>query len=164
MNKKLLVAVLGATAMGASTATLAQMSTATVPNFYIGAEIGRSDAGDENDTGIKILGGYQFHKNIAAEIGYSRLFDKDGVELNALELVGVGIFPLANQFSLLGKVGFARLDAKGPGGSDNSTELTFGFGGQYDFSRNLGLRLQWQRYTTDGDDVDFLNLGVVWRF
>jgi|SRR6185503_3075838 OmpA-OmpF porin, OOP family len=161
MTKKWLVAVVGAAAMTISVGALAQ---STVPNFYIGAEVGRSDAGDENDTGIKILGGYQFHRNIAAEIGYGMLFDKGGVELNALELVAVGMFPLANQFSLLGKAGFARLDAKGPGGSDNSTEFTFGIGGQYDLNRNLGLRLQWQRYTTDGDDVDFLNLGVLWRF
>jgi OOP family OmpA-OmpF porin len=144
----------------ASAGALAQ---ATVPNFYIGAEVGQTDVGDEDDTGFKFLGGYQFHRNIAAELGYGLLFDKSGVEVTSLEALAVGMFPLANNFSLLGKLGFAMLEADGPGGSEDETELTWAIGAQYDFTRNLGVRLQFQRYETD-DSVDFLNVGVIWRF
>jgi hypothetical protein len=35
---------------------------------------------------------------------------------------------------------------------------------QWDFSRNLGLRAMWQRYETDPEETDFLNIGVLWRF
>jgi OOP family OmpA-OmpF porin len=147
--------MLGAAAMTVSAAALAQ-----VPGFYAGLDVGRSEVGSENDTGFKIFGGYQFHKNIAAELGYGLLFDKSGVEVKALEATAVGVFPLANQFSLYGKLGIANVDAN-PG--SDKTELTWGIGGQYDFTRNLGARLQWQRYETD-DAIDFLSVGVVWKF
>lgn len=160
MTKKWLVSMLGAAAMVVSAGAMAQ---ATVPNFYIGAEVGQTDVGSEDDTGFKFLGGYQFHRNIAAELGYGLLFDKSGVEVTSLEAVAVGIFPLANNFSLLGKLGFAMIEAEGPGGSEDETELTWAIGAQYDFTRNLGVRLQFQRYETD-DSVDFINVGVVWRF
>ncbi|HZO03728.1 MAG TPA: outer membrane beta-barrel protein, partial [Burkholderiales bacterium] len=97
-NKKWLVAVLSAAALTVSTGALAQSSMATVPNFYVGLDVGKTDVGDEDDTGFKIFGGYQFHRNIAAEVGYGLLFDKDGAEVTSMEVVAVGIFPLTNQF------------------------------------------------------------------
>ena len=66
--------------------------------FYIGAEIGQGDAGEEDDIGYKFLGGYQFYRNFAAEVGYGILVDKGDVEVTTLELVGVGMFPLGNNF------------------------------------------------------------------
>lgn len=161
MTRKWFVSMLGAAAMTVSAGALAQKPMATVPGFYAGLDAGQTDVGSQDDTGFKIFGGYQFHRNVAAELGYGVLFDKSGVELTSLEVVAVGIYPLANQFSLLGKLGLAMIEAK-PGNDD--TELTFGIGVQYDFTRAVGARLQWQTYTTDPNDVDFLSVGVVWRF
>jgi OmpA-OmpF porin, OOP family len=163
MIKKWFVAMSGAAALALSTGALAQMAP-TVPNFYVGLEVGQTDAENEEDTGFKLLGGYQFHRNIAAEIGYGLLFDKGGEELTSLEVTAVGLFPLANQFSLFGKLGFARVEAESNFGSTDDTSLTFGFGGQFDVNRNLGLRLGWQRYEIEDTDVDFISLGVLWRF
>lgn len=160
MTKKWLVSMLGAAAMIASAAGLAQPA---VPAFYVGAEVGNADFGTDDDTGFKILGGYQFHRNIAAEIGYGLLFDKGGTEVTTLEVVAVGMFPVANQLSIIGKLGLANVDVEVPGASDDKTELTWGVGVQYDFSRSLGLRGLWQRYETD-EEVDYLAVGVVWRF
>lgn len=158
MMKQWFVAVLGAAAMTASAGALAQMSA---PAGYVGVEVGNADFGSDDDTAIKLLAGYQFHPNIAAEVAYGMLYDKGGAEANALELVAVGLFPVANQLSVLGKFGFAHIDAD-PG--ERNTEITWGIGAQYDFNRNLGLRAQWQRYETDPDEVDLLSVGVVWRF
>ena len=168
MSKKGLVSLLGAAAMTASGGVLAQgfgsaTSMATVPNFYAGVEVGQADVGPEDDIGFKIFGGYQFHRNIAAELAYGMLFDKNDVEVTSLELTAVGLFPITNQFSLVGKLGFANVEADGPGGSEDSTEITWALGVQFDMSRNLGVRAMWQRYETD-DSVDFLNIGVLWRF
>ena len=160
MTKKWLVSMLGAAAMIVSAGALAQP---TVPNFYIGAEVGQTDVGSEDDTGFKILGGYQFHRNIAAEIGYGLLFDKSGIEVTTMEAVAVGMFPLNNQFSILGKLGFANVDFERSTGSDDGIELTYGIGVQWDFTRNLGARLQWQRYDSD-QEVDLLSIGIVYRF
>lgn len=154
MTRKWVVSLLGAAAMGLSAGAYAQVG------FYAGLDIGRSDVGSENDTGFKFFGGYQFHRNIAAELGYGWLYDKGGLELTALEATAVGIVPLATNISIYGKLGLANLDAS-PGGDE--TEVTWAIGGQYDFTRNLGARVQWQRYETD-DAIDFLSVGVVWKF
>ena len=159
MNKKWFVSMLGAAAMAVSAGAYAQQPAST--GFYIGAEVGNTDVGGaDDDIGFKILGGYQFHRNIAAELGYGLMYDKSGVEVKALEAVAVGMFPIANQFSIIGKLGLANVDVN-PG--DDKTELTWGVGVQYDFSRNLGVRALWQRYETD-DAIDFLAVGVTWKF
>jgi opacity protein-like surface antigen len=63
--------------------------------------------------------------------------------------------------------GIAMVEAEASGfgvtASDDSTELTFGVGAQYDVSRNLGVRAQWQRYGAD-EDVDVISVGVVFKF
>lgn len=162
MNKKWFVSMLGAAAMAASAGAYAQQPATT--GFYIGAEVGNTDVGGaDDDIGFKILGGYQFHRNVAAELGYGLLYDKSGVEVKALEAVALGMFPIANQFSIIGKLGFANVDVQTPVASDDKTELTWGLGVQYDFSRNLGVRALWQRYETD-DAIDFLAVGVTWKF
>src|SRR5688572_25235790 len=146
MTKKWLVSVVGAAAMTLSAGAIAQ---ATVPSFYIGAELGLTsvDTQDE-DVGVKFLAGYQFHRNIAAEFAYGMLYDKGGVELTSMEITAVGLFPINPQFSIYGKLGFARLEADCAGCGDDN-DLTFGVGVQFDASRNLGVRAGWQRYNVD---------------
>ena len=157
MNKKWLVSMLGAAAMTVSAGALAQSATT---GFYIGAEVGKTDVdGADDDMGFKLLGGFRFHPNIAAELGYGMLYDKGGVEVTALEVVAVGMFPVANQISIIGKLGFANVEI----GSRDDTEITWGLGAQYDVNRNLGLRALWQRYETDAT-VDFLAIGVTYKF
>jgi OOP family OmpA-OmpF porin len=157
--KKWLVAVVGAAALALSAAASAQQLT----GFYAGAEFGQADFGSDDDTAVKLLGGFQVNRNFAAEVGYSMLYDKGGAEVTALEVVGVGLFPVANQLSIFGKLGFANVDVETPGGSDDGVELTWGLGVQYDVSTRLGVRAGWQRYETD-EEVDLLSVGVVWRF
>ena len=162
MTKKWFVSMLGAAAMAVSAGAFAQQSA--TQGFYVGAEVGNTDVGGaDDDVGFKILGGYRFHPNIAAEVGYGMLYDKDRVEVTALEAVAVGMFPVGNQFSIIGKLGLANVDVEVPGGSDDKTEITWGVGVQFDFSRNLGVRALWQRYETE-DAIDFLGVGVTWRF
>jgi OOP family OmpA-OmpF porin len=154
--------MLGAAALVFSAGAFAQKSGTQA--FYVGAEIGQTDVnGADDDVGLKILGGVRFHPNVAAELGYGMLYDKNSIEVTALEAVAVGMFPLANQFSLMGKLGLANVDVETRGGSDDKTEITWGFGVQYDANRNLGVRVFWQRYETD-DAIDFLGVGVTWRF
>lgn len=159
MIKQWLVAVFGA----ASIIVAAPVSSQQLAGFYAGAELGNADFGDDDDTAIKVLGGYQVNRNIAAEVAYSMLYDKGGAEVNALELVGIFSFPLQNQLSVFGKLGFANVDVETRFGSDDKTELTYGIGAQYDVSQRLGVRAGWQRYDTD-DEVDLLSIGVVYRF
>ena len=161
MTKKWLVSMLGAAAMTVSAGAIAQSATT---GFYIGAEVGQTEVdGADDDIGFKILGGYRFHPNIAAEVGYGMLYDKSDVEVTALEFVAVGTFPIAKQFSILGKLGIANVEVDSPGGSDDKTELNWGLGVQFDMAPNIALRALWQRYETD-DAVDFLGVGVTYKF
>jgi OOP family OmpA-OmpF porin len=162
MNKKWLVAMLGAAAMSVSAGAMAQQQTS---GWYVGGDIGNADFGTEDDTAFRVLGGYQFNRNLAAEVGYGMLFDKGGVDVTSLDVVGVGSFPLGNKFSLFGKLGIAmwEVDA-GPFGSEDGNDLTYAIGLQYDISRNLALRGQWQSYDTDPEEVDVLTIGFIYRF
>lgn len=157
MLRKCLVSLFGAVALLLSAGAAAQT---TLPGVYLGLDVGNADFGPTDDTAFKVYGGYQMHPNFAAEVGFSNLIDKSGFEVSGLEIDAVGFFPLAPQIQLLGKLGFARIDVS-PGEDEN--EFTFGIGLQYDANRNVGARLQWQRYTTD-PDIDLITIGVVFKF
>jgi OOP family OmpA-OmpF porin len=172
MNKKWLVTMLGAAAMSMSAGAMAQQQAAT--GWYVGADFLNTDIdGIDDDNGFRFLGGYQINRTFAAELGYSNLFDKRvsgvNVEVTAWELVGLARMPLATNFSVFGKLGFAMWDAEvstgipGLSASDDGTDLTFGVGLQYDLNRNFGIRGQWQRYDVS-EDADVLSIGVVYRF
>lgn len=149
---------------------------------------------DDKDTAWKIIAGYQFNRNLAVELGYADLGEStasgvvSGVnvsvraELTAWEVVAVGSLPLMDRLAIYGKLGLFRgevdLSATGTlggftasgSGSDSNTDLTFGFGVRYDFTRNLAVRAEWQRYpdvggdNTGESDVDLLSVGVLFRF
>lgn len=145
---------------------------------------------DDKDTAFRIFGGYQFHPNIGVELGYADLgkakfsttaggISTGGKEsFTAWDLVAVGSYPIGTGFSLFGKFGLyygkaeATATASIPGfsasanASDTGTDLTFGLGAGYDFNRNFGARLEWQRYNgfSDAGGLDVISLGVLYRF
>ena len=198
LQKKVLTTALVAGFTALPTLAMAQMKGGNADlGFYAGASVGQSKADcnasggscDDKDTAYRVFGGYKFHPNIAVEGGYSPLGEtsatigssKITAEANAWDIVGVGSWPLGNNFSVLGKLGFYNAEVKlgGPvSGKKTTTDLTYGLGGQYDFNRNLGLRLEWNRYskvkapdatgggvTVSGDaDIDVLSVGALWRF
>ena len=102
------------------------------------------------------------------------------IKASAWELVGIGAWPVANQFSVYGKLGFyqgevkagASLTGVGSGSiKETNTDLTYGLGVQYDVSREFGIRGEWQRYgklgggNLGGDfDIDVLSIGAIYRF
>ena len=155
----------------------------SMSSFYIGGTVGQSDYKDgcsgiadcdEKDTAWRILGGYQFNRYFAAELGYSDLGEASGagatVEGKAWEVVGIGSYPIVDKFSVYGKLGLYRGELKGPSGEETNNDVTYGVGLQYDFLKNVGVRGEWQRYSKMGGgniaetDVDVLSVGVVYRF
>ena len=173
MNRKWVAATLGAAAMMLSAGAMAQQGMDS--GWYVGASIGQADLDIDKDTAWKISAGYQLNRTLSIEVGYTNLGEVSdtvlgvpvSAEATAWEVIGVGKFPLANQFSVYGLVGIAMAEVEARAGgvtvSDDSTELTFGVGGQFDFSRNVAMRAQWQRYGAD-EDVDVISLGVLFKF
>ena len=200
IQKKVLATALLAGFAALPTLAMAQAKGGNADlGFYAGASVGQSKSDcnnsggscDDKDTAYRIFGGYKFHPNIAVEGGYAPLGETSAsigglgnvtAEANAWDIVGVGSWPLGNNFSILGKLGFYNAEVKLGGlvsGKKTTTDLTYGIGGQYDFNRNLGLRLEWNRYSkvkapdatgggvavTGGDtDIDVLSVGALWRF
>jgi len=169
LNKGWIRALLVCAAMMMSGGALAQKQSDT--GWYAGASLGRADLGPDTDNALKIFGGYQINRSFAAEFGYSDFGDvtvgNNSVNASAWELIGLGKFPLGNQFYVYGLAGLAKVKAEttvfGAKVSDDSTELTIGFGLQYDFSPQVGARLQWQRYDTSSE-IDVVSVGVLYRF
>ena len=168
INKEWIAAAFGCAAMLASGGALAQ---ARDVGFYAGASLGSADLGPDDDTAIKVFGGYQINKTFSVEFGYTDLGDVavlgQTAKANAWELVGLARFPVGNRVSLYGLLGLAKVDSErsflGARTSDDSTELTIGFGGQYDFTPQIGVRGQWQRYDTD-QEIDVFSIGFVYKF
>jgi OOP family OmpA-OmpF porin len=174
------LAVLAAT-LGVAHPAAAQ--DASTP-FYIGATAGQAkfkDACtgvpdcDDKDTALKIFGGYQFNRHLAAEIGYHALGEASmtggTLEGKAWEAVGVASWPFNDRVSVFGKLGAysGKLEARGT--DESKTDATYGVGLRYDFTPHIGVRGEWQRYSKMGGDngipetdVDVLSVGLVYRF
>lgn len=191
--KKSLIAVGGIAAALIALPAAAQMRAPALSSAYIGASVGQSkfevDCGgtpvcDTKDTAFRLFGGYQFNRSIAAELGYASLgkahfADVGGsadLKADAWDLSAIGSLPVG-PVSLFGRLGVYRATAKFSGdarGEETSMGLTWGFGAQYDFTRNLGVRAEWQRYNgveareeggaSDDGNIDALSIGVVFRF
>jgi OmpA-OmpF porin, OOP family len=197
-KKALIAALIGVSAAVAAPVAFAQArGQAADAGGYVGGSFGQSTAScdvggvglscDDKDTAWKVFGGYQINRNFAVELGYANLGEisitggatRITVETTAWDLVGVGIFPINNQFSIYGKLGVYRATVDvssnvGGSGDDSANGLTLGAGVRYNFTRNLGLQAEWQRYQsidapggsvlTGSSDTDVLSLGVVYKF
>jgi opacity protein-like surface antigen len=140
---------------------------------------------DDSDVGFKLGGGYMFNRNIGVEAAYVDLgkekFTAPGFSADAKAsgevLAALGVWPLNDQFSLLGRVGIINATVKVSGGGadvkSTDVKLTFGVGGAFNLSKELSLRLEWDRYdklgnsdpnSTGESDVDLISLGVVYKF
>ena len=171
--------------------TFAQVSAPSLSAAYVGGSLGQSALDldcegascDKKDSAWRVFGGYQFHRHFAAELGYANLGeakidfgpgDQFNAEARAWDISAVGILPVG-PVSLLGRVGLYRANtelrdsATGESADESNSGLLLGLGVQYDVTKNLGVRAEWQQYADVGHgdtefDVRVLNLGVVWKF
>jgi len=192
----LALAVPGVSMAQSSMDSMKSAVTGPDSGWFVGGSIGQSKFNvdcsgascDDTDTAFRVFGGYQFNKHFGAELGYADLgkltVSSPGVsaDLKATvwDLMAVGTLPIADKFNIYGKLGMYRADTKLSGSvagfgsgsaSDNNTDITYAIGAGYDFSKNLGVRAEWQRYSkvgsdnTGGDgDIDVYGIAVVYRF
>ncbi len=141
---------------------------------------------DSADPGYQQFGGYRFTRHWSFDVGYaggSRPGDATGVQSNAWTLAGSGQLPISRAFSLQGRLGlalpaadFSLSSVAGAVSSLASTDaaryrsnLLWGFGGQYEFSPNVGLRMDFNsRYGEDSSTNrarnDLWSINAVVRF
>jgi opacity protein-like surface antigen len=93
-------------------------------------------------------------------------------QIHAIQVSGTGIFPVSDAFLLIGKLGIARPDLKLTGGgnsiNETNTNLAFGVGAQYDFTKSFAMRVQYEDLGTVGNTnttgtakVKLLSAGIV---
>ncbi|MGD8574951.1 MAG: outer membrane beta-barrel protein, partial [Gammaproteobacteria bacterium] len=154
---------------------------------------------DHTDMGYKVFGGYQFNPFIAVEGGYVDLGENSFTTVVTSAPVGfmtgtatgkyktsdgfyldaVGMVPIGERFSLLGRLGAysmrVKLEVSGPAASlsDSSTDsdLHAGLGGAWHITDNWEARAEFDHFRKVGDpdvtgeaDVDLWSLGLVFRF
>jgi outer membrane protein with beta-barrel domain len=153
--------------------------------WYIGAGAGESDFDipgfNESATGWKVFGGYQFHDNFAAEVGYLESGDAEETEgLASLEVSAdgvtasfVGSLPLGDMFSIYGRLGAIFWDARatlddGAGtvttGNDSGEDLYYGAGGAMNLGERAALRLEYEVADVSDLEVSMISLSVLYKF
>lgn len=149
---------------------------------------------DEEDTGYKFFGGYQFGRHFAIEGGYFDLGTHSfsattlpagtfngQLEYSGINLDAVGILPVNSRLSLFGRVGATRAEADAtfsgtgavlvpnPTFNQRSTNIKYGLGAQFGLTERLRVRLEAERFRVDdavgnAGDIDLFSLGLVMRF
>jgi OmpA-OmpF porin, OOP family len=169
-------------------AFVAAPAIASDTGFYVGAKLGTvnygySNVSNNSQAGFGFLGGYAINDYFAVEVEYTGLGGFDSYSTNgnikgsAFGFSGVGSLPLNQDFSLFGKLGIASSTLKdtpmpgfvGPDYTYNNTGLTIGFGGQYNASEKVGIRVGIDVYPV-GDAIStttsagMLYIGGLFRF
>jgi OOP family OmpA-OmpF porin len=181
----------------AATSALA-VEAAANPSFYVGGNLGKSDFKINCEAGLscsnpsvnfKLLAGYQFSPNFAVEGAYANFGTvkasddsfREKARLHSFTLAGLGIIPLSSEAQLFGKLGvhFSRgkLDVEYPyegisaSDSGHKTGLLLGAGVQYDFTRNLAGRFEYERLNFGSDtlladkhNLNVFSLGLLYKF
>ena len=112
--------------------------------LYLGGGVGEAKT-DTRETSWKMYGGFQFNPTWGLELGYTDLGKYRGADIESYSLAVTGTIPLNQQWSLIGKLGAAenRPDAAANG---NNTAVLIGVGVGYSFSKNVGLRLEYEDF------------------
>lgn len=160
---------------------------------YLGASVGQATSDvtcpaatscDDSDLAWKIYGGLEVNEYISMEFGYADMGEVEytGAQTGTREVAGVtmhllGTYALSPNFSLLasGGLNILQTDVKGTTiADDTDVAWSLGLGAQYNFTKSLGLRVEWERYFEVGSssfnggtgeaDVDLISAGVTFKF
>lgn len=190
-----------------SSAAMSISAFAADQGGYVAVDVGQSTAKDacsgttgisctDSGTAYRFGVGYQLNPDLAVEANYGVMASAkasgtlSGATINAevkpktLQVAAIGIFPVADAFALLGKLGIARttIDSTGTcsgasclvpsmSKSATSTKLAYGIGAQYDVSKSVGIRAQYEYLGEVGDTnttgtakISLVSAGVVFKF
>jgi OOP family OmpA-OmpF porin len=161
------------------TATMA----AQAEGLYVGGSLGETKLKRDNpaigmtdttDTAVKAYAGYSFNPNFSLEAGVARFGKFEGTtgdtKAHATYLDAVGLLPVVPNLSVLGRIGV--YDAKLSNatlGADHTTGIKLGAGLQYDLSKTVSLRTEWERYGLQDfgghhNRADVYTVGVNYKF
>ena len=146
-----------------------------------------------DDTGHKLSAGYRLSPNWKAELNYldfstpsltSYAFSPSTSQESrgkGMQLVGTGTLPVTERFGLFGKLGAFHSNLESScttniltcSAADRGTDLTYGAGLRYDFTKTVSVKGEWERFRrfsgrdTVGDtnaNRDVFSVGLGFRF
>jgi OmpA-OmpF porin, OOP family len=157
-----------------------------------------STTSSDNDTAYRAYVGYLFLPYVGVEAGYVDLgkfrFRTDVMPTGSLtgeprikggDLSIVGRLPIGESFAVYGRAGVFAARTNTTYSSDGSvilvdggerqrkrtTNAAYALGASYDFTRNIGIRAEWARYTDLGNDLtggrtdaNFVSVGLTYTF
>ncbi len=161
---------------------------------YLGANFGQADyesackgitSCDDSDFAVKLFGGLEINEFISLEGGYTNLGKVDGkapstgkFEANGVTLQLLGTYAITPSISLLARGGMNILDVDATGSftpssvtSDTDIAWSLGAGMQYNLTKSIGIRAEWEHFFEAGAkdtigtaDVDLFSAGLVYYF
>ena len=161
------------------------VAPAMAEGFYAALDVGQTNAKDTCSTGvagcndtataIRAAGGYQFTPMWGMEFSYAT-YGKANLggshgdwKTSGVQASCIGTFPVSESFSVLGKVGVARIEHQVNGATSTKTNPAWGIGAQYDFTRSIAFRAQYEQLGTIGDanttgeaKVSLLSVGALY--
>ena len=151
MKKFLFAAALSAACgLAAAQGYAGAIASLTKINYEPGAGVSK----DDSDVGFKVYGGYEVAPNIAVEVGYATFGKAKGtlgalneeIKASAFSVVGAFRFPIAAEFTGVGRLGLASVSGKystnTPGvknTSKSAIKLYSGLGLEYDIAKDIKL-------------------------
>lgn len=147
---------------------------------YIGANVGQSSTdtlsmSTKTATAYSLLAGYQFMRNLAAEVqwndfGSPTLADGTSPKIDGYSAKLVGILPFNDQWSGFIKLGYAHVKMGGNVQTSKS-DVTYGIGVEYDWVKNWGVNLNYDAYSVTGPapasqkaTTGVPSIGLVYKF
>lgn len=162
---------------------------------FVGASFGQStldvscpasSACDDTDTAWRFYGGLEVNEFISMEAGYVDLgkatftgATTGSAEVNGMTIALVGTYAITPNVSLIGRGGMNILNLEinettaGTPRNTGDTDVAWslGVGAQYNLTKSIGFRVEFERFFNVGDaattgeaDVDLLSAGVVYMF
>jgi len=131
--------------------------------LYVGAGVGMAKT-DSNETSTKIYGGFHFNPTWGVEVALTDLDRYRGSDIEAWSIAGTARMPIADRWSLMGKLGATSNRPKFSGGSNHS-DLLLGVGVGYSVTKNVGVRLEYEDFgklsnSSVGNNSNGSNLGL----
>jgi OOP family OmpA-OmpF porin len=128
--------------------------------YYLG---GAQSTPQIQKPGFKATLGYQLSPSFALEGGYANS------KSTGMNIAGLGLVPMSDQFSLFGKVGYATealrtnwsLGGLPSIGSPERSNVGMGFGGIYQLDPKIGLRAEFEQLDSEVRQITF---GLQARF
>lgn len=185
---------LASSALAALALTAAMTARADVgPGFYVGAGFGTTEVSedsidefiaDDSDNGLKVFGGYSFNEYFAIEASYFDFGEASGTiedpffgdfdfdaGVTGMSASVVGRIPVAEMFSLFGRIGFASYDVEievsldGESGSDSEseTDMVYGGGAALSFGA-FEVRAEYEVLNIEDGDVNMISVSGLYRF